>query len=935
MSKPIDTDAESEIEDAFDAMSEGIAIYDAEHRLVRCNKRFQEFYAYTDEEIKPGTHFDELIQYDLKKGIVIAETNSGHVADRISQRENNHGSLDLELADGRWLQIRDRKTSTGGTVTVQTDITELKLTQKSAQETEAILADALEHMSEGFAIYDEKDRLVYFNRKFKEFYNYPEDDSEIIGKSFLELGYKDMNANVIEFGDDPDEFIARRKIQRRSLAGAFDLKLTSGRWLQIRDRMTSTGRTVSIQADITDRKNLERKLTAAKREADAEVVRQGNLVAEQEQQMHAIVEVQTEMIARLDTNLKVTYANKAYKEAFLDDPDNDEVLGQYIVDVLVDEDAKKNLIEELSKLTPENPMAYFEHLEKVANGNLQFQSWTNHALFDEHGNLTGYQSAGRDITSARIAEHALASNARERNAIISASIDAIVTFDENGEIREFNPAAVETFGYKRNEVIGKRIGFLIVPGEHHDPQKTILKNYLTDQFGPNFFAKRLETTFKRKDGSTFPAEATFTAANRDVAAFSVFNHEDELSTESSQRFLVAYVRDLTETKKLEKKMIKQREAIVQNEKMGALGSLLANVAHELNNPLAVVVGQADLLAEIAKDEKLQKRADRIKGAANRCASIVRTFLAAVRQKQPEREAFDPLAPVSETMQLLEYAFNTNNIQLNIFAEENLPPVYGDKTQIGQVLTNLLVNTQQALMAVSGERIANISIDLSDKGKCVSYIVNDNGPGIPEDQYSKIFDPFYTTKAEGVGTGIGLSIVNNIVKAHNGSISVDKAPELGGAQFEIKLPIANLEQNRLSRQSGLNNAGKKVNPLKILVLDDEEDVAEIASDQLTIAGYECDIATDGNTAISMIGKTNYDAVISDLRMPKMDGPAFYEAVCKKHPDMKLKFGFFTGDSLGLNARTFLSKPEILSIDKPFTGKDLMELIRKISERENLN
>ena len=935
MSKTLDTDMDSEIGDAFDAMSEGIAIYDAEHRLVRCNKRFQEFYSYTDDEISPGTHFDELIQCDLKKGIVIAETNSGHVSDRINQREQNHGSLDLQLADGRWLQIRDRKTSTGGIVTVQTDITELKQTQKNAEETEAILADALEHMSEAFAIYDEKDRLVYFNRKFKEFYKYPADDAEIIGKSFLELGYKDMNSNVIEYGEDAEEFIARRKIQRRSLAGAFDLKLSSGRWLQIRDRMTSTGRTVSIQADITDRKNLERKLTAAKREADAEALRQGNLVAEREQQMHAIVEVQTEMIARLDTDLKVTYANKAYKEAFLDDPENDEILGQDVVEVLVDEDAKKKFATELARLTPENPIAYFEHLEKVANGNLQFQSWTNHALFDEHGNLTGYQSAGRDITSARIAEHAIASNARERNAIISASIDAIVTFDENGEIREFNPAAVETFGYKRNEVIGKRIGFLIVPGEHHNPNQTILKNYLTDQFGPNFFAKRLETTFKRKDGSTFPAEATFTAASRDVAAFSVFNHEDETNTQPSQRFLVAYVRDLTETKKLEKKMIKQREAIVQNEKMGALGSLLANVAHELNNPLAVVVGQADLLAEIAEDEKLQKRAKRIKGAANRCASIVRTFLAAVRQKQPVREAFDPLAPVTETMQLLEYAFTTNNIQLKMITEENLPPVYGDKTQIGQVLTNLLVNTQQALTAASNDRIATISIDLCDKGKCVRYVVADSGPGIPEDQHTKIFDPFYTTKAEGVGTGIGLSIVNNIIKAHNGSISVGRAPELGGAQFEIKLPIANLEQNKTSKLSSLKNNDKKVRPLKILVLDDEVDVAEIASDQLTIFGYECDTATDGNTAISMIGEKNYDVVISDLRMPSMDGPAFYQAVCKKFPDMKAKFGFFTGDSLGQNARTFLSKPEVLAIDKPFTGKDLVELIRKISDREHLN
>ena len=240
----------------------------------------------------------------------------------------------------------------------------------------------------------------------------------------------------------------------------------------------------------------------------------------------------------------------------------------------------------------------------------------------------------------------------------------------------------------------------------------------------------------RLGGTVFPAE---------VAVVKIALTAENGQASDNALTYVAYVRDLSESRALEAEMEEQRKVVAQSEKLGAMGSLLANVAHELNNPLAVVIGQSELLDSHAGDDGTKERAERINGMAKRCASIVRTFLAAVRQKAPERRLFDSAKPVLESLELVDYAYKANGIDLELDLQQDLPPLYGDVSQIGQVLTNLLVNAQQAVATKPQPRHVRLSLSSFDGNRSLLYRLCDNGPGVAMERRATVFEPSFTTK----------------------------------------------------------------------------------------------------------------------------------------------------------------------------------------------
>lgn len=243
--------------------------------------------------------------------------------------------------------------------------------------------------------------------------------------------------------------------------------------------------------------------------------------------------------------------------------------------------------------------------------------------------------------------------------------------------------------------------------------------------------------------------------------------------------LLERIHDLREAEILAK------EALLHQERVAALGSLLAGVAHELNNPLAILMAQAELLSETAEDEQTRARADKILQPAERCARIVRTFLALARQREIKKDHVDVETLINDACALLAYPFKTHDISVHIDMESGLPTIWGDGAQLSQALINLLVNAQQALMEVDCPRLVKIrAVQVENK---VSMTVSDNGPGIPAAIRHRIFEPFFTTKAEGHGTGLGLSYCLSVVNNHNGAIVADE-PRASGAAITITLPI---------------------------------------------------------------------------------------------------------------------------------------------------
>jgi PAS domain S-box-containing protein len=391
--------------------------------------------------------------------------------------------------------------------------------------------------------------------------------------------------------------------------------------------------------------------------------------------------------------------------------------------------------------------------------------------------------------------------------------------------------------------------------------------------------------------------------------------------------LVGSVRDISDRKRAEEEVVRQRDALFQNEKMAMFGSLLAGVAHELNNPLSVVIGQIVLLQQTVNDPAVIARAERIRHATDRCARIVRTFLAMARQRHAEPKPVSMNAIVEMAVELLAYQLRSANIRVELDLADHLPTVAADADQIHQVLTNLIVNARQALIAAAAPRRIRIATRFDRAARQVEVSVMDNGPGVPEEIRKRIFEPFFTTKPVGEGTGIGLALCSSIVRVHGGRIDVSDSPD-GGAAFTIALPLGT---GGSSVQDEVDGGGAPAG-LRILIVDDEAEIADTLDEILRSHGHETDIAADGRQGLERALSASYDLILSDMRMPVLDGPGFYDALRRERPEMADRFAFVTGDTLSAEIQSFLNRTSALYLEKPFLPDDVLRLLSQALERQ---
>ena len=372
--------------------------------------------------------------------------------------------------------------------------------------------------------------------------------------------------------------------------------------------------------------------------------------------------------------------------------------------------------------------------------------------------------------------------------------------------------------------------------------------------------------------------------------------------------------DVTDRKKAEVELSRSREALHQSEKLAALGSLLAGVSHELNNPLAAIVGQAEMLEEDSRGTPFEARAKKISAAADRCARIVQTFLAMARRREPQRSPVEPNLLIGDALQLAEYQLRTTGITATVECDPRVPAILGDRDQLHQVLVNLLINAQQALEASdTPERRIVIRTSLIGEGK-VAIDICDNGPGIAPDLTGRIFEPFFTTKPQGVGTGVGLSFSHGIVEAHGGRLHL--LPSEGGATFRIELPVAEVGEADAAAPDP-SPAVVSAEAKRALVVDDEPDIAETIRELLEREGFDVTVASDGAAALMALDRDDFDVVLSDLRMPGVSGPEMYARVREIRPQLLSRIAFVTGDTLGASMDNFLKESGRPVLEKPFT------------------
>jgi two-component system NtrC family sensor kinase len=391
--------------------------------------------------------------------------------------------------------------------------------------------------------------------------------------------------------------------------------------------------------------------------------------------------------------------------------------------------------------------------------------------------------------------------------------------------------------------------------------------------------------------------------------------------------------NITALKQAESQMQRQQEALYQQEKLAAMGFLLASVAHELNNPLSVVMMQADLLREELGETSLVERVAELNQSAERCVRIVRNFLTLARQNPPQRTAVQLNAVVEEVMTLLAYALRVDNIDVHQQLDADLPTLWADPYQLHQVVLNIVTNAQQALRETAASRQLTITTQTDAAGAAVVLEVADTGRGIPAELQGRIFEPFFTTKPPGIGTGLGLPLCQGIVESHGGTISVRSQPGRGTV-FRVEIPITVVPLTKPSVPATEPSSVIPMPQKAILVVDDEAGIAKALAYLFRRDGHQVDTAANGHLALTRLQERNYDLILCDLRMPELDGPGLYRALEIHAPHLLQRFIFLTGDTLSPEAHTFFTQTGAIRLTKPFRASEVRRIVQRTLQAPNL-
>ncbi|NUZ08331.1 hybrid sensor histidine kinase/response regulator [Piscinibacter koreensis] len=525
-------------------------------------------------------------------------------------------------------------------------------------------------------------------------------------------------------------------------------------------------------------------------------------------------------------------------------------------------------------------------------------------LHDADGAAYAVCGIATDITERQRADAALRASEASYRAIFDAAEDAIFVHDiDTASIVDVNAKACADFGYPREAMLRLRLGDLSA-GEPPYTHEGAMRHFA-----------------RAAAGEPMSIDWHCRTASGELRWHEV--HGKRVTIAGRDR-LLTLARDITEKKRAQAELARERESSYQREKLAALGSLLAGVSHELNNPLSVVVARAVLLEEQGSPS-IRTAAAKIRSAAERCARIVRTFLAMARQQPPQRGPVAINEVIGAALDIAGYAVRASGITLELALADDVPAIHADADQLHQVLLNLVINAQQSLQDHAGSRRIRIESRFDAARARVLVRVADSGPGIPEALRARVFEPYFTTKAVGTGTGVGLAVSQGIVEAHGGSLTIE-APDGAGAAFLITLPLGDAAGERSSAPSlTREDAGAR----SILIVDDEEEVRETLVDILSQARHRVVTAATGREALARMAAERYDVIFADMRMPDLDGRALYREIERRWPAQAARVVFITGDMLTASLRDFVGASGRHLIEKPFLPGDVRRLVVELA------
>lgn len=705
---------------------------------------------------------------------------------------------------------------------------------------------------------------------------------------------------------------------------------------------------------------------------------------------------------------------------------------------LVPADRAGELLELTRRVEQDGLIRHYETKRIRADGVTIDVSVTMSAIRDLGGAVVGSSTAARDITVANRAVDDLRALEARQSAILESALDCIITMDHHGRVVEFNPAAEQTFGYSRDEVIGQRMADLIIPASLREQHKSGLEHYLTSGVGP-ILGQRLELMACRADGTEFPValavtrvdvpgdplftgflrdlsdqrrmqseltesehlleamldnspalivvkdlEGRYTFLNRamadgygiDRAAAkgrtaqdlwpatdlgihrvrdlevlrtgvplqyeSVWVHRDGPRTYLTITFPVfdaqgtAYATasistDISASKQAvaERELLGERSR--QSDRLESLGQLAGGVAHDFNNLLGVILSYAAFVADAtAADPAVSADVEQIKAAAERAARLTRQLLTIGRREAIHTEVLALDAIVADVHGILARTIG-EHIELMVRPGHALPAIRADRGQVEQVILNLTVNARDAMPDGGVLTISTNVVDLDEEhirlhpgvhlGRHVELSVSDTGVGMAPEVAEHIFEPFFSTKARGDGTGLGLATVFSIVTEAKGEVLVQSEPG-AGSTFRVRFPAVASDPPAPAPSPVDGEVGGQGET--ILIVEDELAILESTARILRLHGYVVLEAPTGSAAMALVDAHDVDLLLTDSVMPEMSGRELVARIAPQHPRLPVLF------MSGYNQRTIGPRRVIddrtAFLEKPFTVETLLSRVR---------
>jgi two-component system NtrC family sensor kinase len=327
---------------------------------------------------------------------------------------------------------------------------------------------------------------------------------------------------------------------------------------------------------------------------------------------------------------------------------------------------------------------------------------------------------------------------------------------------------------------------------------------------------------------------------------------------------------------------------------------------------------------------LAERAAKIGEAAERCTRIVNNFLGLARRRPPERQMVKINEVIEEAIELLSYELRVESVEVILDLATDLPSLWADPHQLHQVVVNLISNAHHAMRQTSPPRRITLTSRFDPVKERVSLEVADTGPGIPPEIRSRIFQAFFTTKPPGQGTGLGLSLCQGIIENHGGTIAVESGHGQG-AVFRIQLPVEPAPQAAVSEVAPT----PALPPLRgktILVVDDEPEIVAVLTEMISADGQLVETAANGALALDKLRGRSYDLIVTDIKMPELDGLGLWREMERRDPGLLRRIIFVTGDTLGPETKEFLKETGVPCLAKPFVEDEVLAAVQRALRAE---